>query len=108
MFKAQVAFSGFSVDNLEIAKQFYTRILGLQLDGENMGLQIQLPGGSELFIYSKEDHTPATYTVLNFVVVDIDSAVDELTSLGVRFEQYDNMPGMQDEKGIARAPLPLT
>ena len=59
-------------------------------------------GGSKLFIYSKDDHQPATFTVLNFAVSDIDQAVDELTKLGVTFERYDNMPGEQDDKGILR------
>ena len=102
MFKAQAAFSGISVDNLDKAKQFYTEVLGLQLDGEDMGLRFQLPNGGTLFIYPKDDHQPATYTALNFVVADIDEAVDGLGSLGVAFEHYDSMPGMQDDKGIAR------
>jgi catechol 2,3-dioxygenase-like lactoylglutathione lyase family enzyme len=102
MLKSQVAFSGFSVDDLHKAKQFYTQVLGLKLNGEEMGLQLQLPGGSALFIYEKDNHEPATYTVLNFVVPNIDEAVDELTRLGVSFEYYENMPGMQDEKGVAR------
>jgi|SRR5581483_9246475 len=102
MFKAQAAFSGFSVDELEKAKQFYTQVLGLELESEQMGLRLVLPGGGKVFIYSKEGHEPATYTVLNFVVSNIDEAVDELIRLGVHFEQYDNMPMRQDEKGIAR------
>jgi catechol 2,3-dioxygenase-like lactoylglutathione lyase family enzyme len=102
MFKAHAAFSGFSVNDAEKAKQFYTQVLGLPLNSEEMGLQLGLPGGGSLFIYAKEDHQPATFTVLNFVVDDIDQAVDELSALGVSFERYDDMPGAQYEKGIMR------
>ena len=102
MFTAQTAFSGFSVNDLEKAKQFYTEVLGLALKSETMGLQLQLPNGGELFVYPKEDHQPATFTVLNFVVENIDETVDQLVQQGVQFEHYDNMPGQQDEKGIAR------
>jgi catechol 2,3-dioxygenase-like lactoylglutathione lyase family enzyme len=102
MLKAQAAFSGFSVNDLDKAKQFYTQVLGLAVDNETMGLQLKLPGGGGLFIYPKEDHQPATFTVLNFVVEDIDEAVDELVRLGVSFEHYDNMPAKPDEKGIMR------
>lgn len=102
MFKAQAAFSGFSVDNLEKAKEFYTNVLGLELESDEMGLRLQLPGGGKLFLYDKKDHQPATFTVLNFVVADIDEAVDALASKGVSFEHYDNMPSKPDEKGIMR------
>jgi hypothetical protein len=67
-----------------------------------MGLQLKLPNGGALFIYPKTDHQPATFTVLNFVVENIDDAVNDLVRLGVRFERYDNLPAPQDEKGIAR------
>jgi len=102
MFTAQAAFSGCSVDDLQKAKQFYTHTLGLELEDETMGLRLQLPGGGKLFIYPKPDHQPASYTMLNFVVDDIDTAVDELVNAGVTFERYDNMPGKQDDKGILR------
>ena len=102
MLKADAAFNGVSVDDLAKAKQFYTEVLGLTVENEEMGLQLQLPHGGKLFVYSKEDHQPATYTFLNFVVSDIDEAVNELTKLGVKFEHYDNMPVKQDEKGIIR------
>lgn len=102
MFTAKAAFSGISVDNLEKAREFYTQTLGLELEGDEMGLDFQLPGGGKLFIYPKDDHQAATFTVLNFVVSDIDQAVDELTRAGVVFERYDNMPGKQDEKGVLR------
>ena len=102
MLKARAVFSGFSVDDLNITKQFYTEVLGLHLVEETMGLQFKLPDGGALFIYPKAGHQPATFTVLNFVVENIDDAVDGLTKLGVKFERYDNMPAPQDEKGIAR------
>jgi predicted enzyme related to lactoylglutathione lyase len=102
MFQAQAAFSGFSVDDLAKAKDFYTKTLDLKLEDETMGLQLYLPNGGGLFIYEKEKHHPADFTILNFVVDNIDKAVDELVKLGVKFEHYDNMPAKQDDKGIAR------
>jgi catechol 2,3-dioxygenase-like lactoylglutathione lyase family enzyme len=102
MFKAQAAFSGLSVDDQAKAKDFYTKTLGLELSDESMGLNFKLPGGGGLFIYPKDDHQPATFTVLNFVVDDIDAAVDKLTAGGVKFEHYDNMPAPQDDKEILR------
>ncbi len=100
MLKAQSTFGGFSVNNLDNAKQFYTQILGLVVDDETMGLRLKLPNNGSLFIYQKDDHEPAKFTILNFVVENIDEAVDELTKLGVNFEHYDNMPAKQDDKGI--------
>lgn len=102
MFKAQFAFSGISVDNLDKARHFYVDVLGLEVDEEKMGLQLLLPSGGKLFIYDKPDHTPATYTVLNLGVENIDQAVDELVKAGVTFEKYDDMPAKPDEKGILR------
>jgi predicted enzyme related to lactoylglutathione lyase len=102
MFKAQAAFSGFSVDDQAKAKDFYTKTLGLELSDESMGLNFKLPGGGGLFIYPKDGHRPATFTVLNFVVDDIDTAVDGLAKTGVEFEHYDDMPAKPDEKGIMR------
>ena len=100
MLAAKAAFSGFSVDNQEKTKEFYTNTLGLTLADEKMGLTFNLPGGSgTIFAYQKDDHQPATFTILNFVVGDINQAVDELVGKGVKFEQYENMT---DEKGIAR------
>jgi predicted enzyme related to lactoylglutathione lyase len=99
MFKDTKAFSGFSVDNLEVAKQFYGETLGLEVEDGPMGLNLHIAGGSSIFIYEKENHTPATFTILNFPVDDIDDAVAALNSKGVNFEQYE---GMTDEKGIAR------
>jgi predicted enzyme related to lactoylglutathione lyase len=102
MLAIQTSFSGLSVDDLGKAKTFYAGTLGLTLQDETMGLHIGLPGGGTLFIYQKADHQPATFTVLNFVVEDIDKAVDELTRQGVTFEHYDNLPMQQDQKGILR------
>ncbi len=94
------AFSGFSVTNIVAAKEFYVGKLGLELTSQSRGLEFSLPGGGTHFIYEKSDHTPAEYTVLNFVVSDIDASVDMLTKAGVKFERYEGMH--QDEKGIAR------
>lgn len=99
MLQTQAAFSGFSVNDLAKAKEFYSQTLGLELDNDEMGLTFNLPGGGHVYIYQKDDHQPATFTILNFVVDNIDASVEELTSQGVMFEQYDNMT---DEKGIAR------
>lgn len=100
MFKAKLAFSGFSVNDLAKAKEFYTETLELKVDNEGVGLRIHLPGGGTAFAYPKDDHQPATFTMLDFVVDNIDEAVDELKSRGVRFARYEGMP--QDEKGIMR------
>jgi catechol 2,3-dioxygenase-like lactoylglutathione lyase family enzyme len=102
MLTAKTSFTGLSVDSLEAAKNFYTQVLGLTLSDEHMGLRLQLPGGGTLFIYEKNDHQPATFTVLNFIVEDIDQAVDELVGQGITFEHYPNLPAPQDEKGILR------
>lgn len=99
MFKNTSAFSGFSVNDLQKAKEFYGEILGLDVEEEEMGLTLKLSGGHKIFIYEKADHSPATYTILNFVVEDIDKAVDELVEKGVKLEHYDKMT---DEKGVAR------
>lgn len=96
------AFSGFSVDDAAKAKDFYTNVLGLELADEAMGLRFNLPGGGAVFAYEKPGHQAAAFTILNFVVKDIDAAVDELAAKGVTFERYPDMPAAQDEKGIAR------
>jgi catechol 2,3-dioxygenase-like lactoylglutathione lyase family enzyme len=101
MFKPQAAFSGFSVNDQAKAKEFYTGTLGLKVDDGPMGLTIHLPGGATVYAYPKKDHVPATYTMLNFVVDDIDGAVDDLTRKGVKFEHYDN-GAKTDAKGIMR------
>jgi catechol 2,3-dioxygenase-like lactoylglutathione lyase family enzyme len=100
MFEAKVAFSGFSVDDLAKAKEFYAEKLGLKVEAEGAGLSLHLPGGSTVFAYPKNDHQPATFTILNFEVEAIDEAVDELVNRGVQFERYEGLP--TDEKGILR------
>jgi catechol 2,3-dioxygenase-like lactoylglutathione lyase family enzyme len=99
MFKETKAFSGFSVNDLAAAKAFYGQTLGLAVEDSPAGLMLRIAGGNGTLIYPKADHTPATYTILNFPVDDIDQAVDALTSQGVTFEHYDNLT---DERGIAR------
>ena len=101
MFKPKSAFSGFSVNDLAKAKAFYAETLGLKVDDEGVGMRLHLPDGGTVFAYPKEDHQPATYTILNFVVENIDEAVDELTNRGVRFEHYEEGP-KTDGKGILR------
>ena len=100
MLKDSKAFSGFSANDIPRAKQFYGETLGLDVSDEMGGLGLHLAGGGEVFIYPKDDHVPATFTVLNFPVGDIDEAVDRLTAAGVSFERYEGME--QDEKGVAR------
>ncbi len=100
MFQPQTAFSGFSVKDLAKANEFYTQTLGLHVVEEGGGLSLHLPGGGTAFAYPKDNHQPATFTILDFVVDNIDEAVDELQSRGVSFERYEGMP--QDEKGIMR------
>jgi len=99
MLKDSHAFSGFSVDDLEAAKKFYGDTLGLEVSENEQGLMVSLLGSNGVFVYEKEDHVPASYTILNFPVDDIDAAVDELVAAGIVFERYE---GMTDEKGIAR------
>jgi len=101
MFKDTKAFSTFSVNDLRKAKDFYGRVLGLEVSDMPEGLALRIAGGATIFIYPKPNHTPATFTILNFSVDDIEKAVDELTELGVVFEQYDE-PIKTDEKGIHR------
>ena len=98
------AFSSFAVDDLERAQTFYEDTLGLRVTREEMGiLTLHLEGGGRpTIVYPKPDFAPATYTVLNFSVDDVEQAVDELSGRGVRFERYDGFE--QDEKGIARGP----
>jgi catechol 2,3-dioxygenase-like lactoylglutathione lyase family enzyme len=95
-------FSGFSVTDIEAARSFYADTIGIDATIEpEMGmLRLKLPGGAEVMVYPREDHQPAVYTVLNFEVADIDTAVDALSGAGVAFERYDGFE--QDEKGIAR------
>ena len=100
MLKDAHAYSGFSVNDIPQAKEFYGGILGLQVDESNDQLQVKLGGGGSVFVYPKDDHEPATFTILNFQVEDIDQTVDDLRSRGVAFERYEGFE--QDDKGIAR------
>lgn len=102
MFRATEAFSGFSVDDIPAAERFYSETLGLDVSEEHGMLTLHLAGGRDTLIYPKPDHVPATFTILNFPVDDIDRAVDELAERGVVFLRYDGFP--QDERGIARDP----
>jgi catechol 2,3-dioxygenase-like lactoylglutathione lyase family enzyme len=99
MFRDSKAFSGFSVDDLAAAEAFYGQTLGLELETSGPGFMLKIAGGNGVLVYPKDDHTPATYTILNFPVDDIEQAVDALTGKGVEFERY---PGMTDDMGIAR------
>lgn len=97
------SFSGVSTNDTESTKNFYTNVLGLKLKSDQMGLLFELPNESEIFIYEKDDHTPANYTVLNLVVDNIEQAVNELKEKGVVFEKYDWGGGAKtDELDIMR------
>ena len=105
MLKDSQAFSGFAVKDLEAAKAFYGGTLGQDVRDGPMGImEIHLAGGATVMVYPKPDHAPATYTILNFPVDDIDAAVDKLSSAGVKMEQYGREDMPQDGKGIARDP----
>ena len=101
------AFSSYSVSQVKTAKDFYTSVLGLNVEETPQGLDIRLANGGAVFLYPKPDHAAATFTVLNFQVDDIDGAVDELTAKGVRFEQYDAPELRTDAKGICRGGNPV-
>jgi catechol 2,3-dioxygenase-like lactoylglutathione lyase family enzyme len=103
MLENSKAFSGFAVDDLAAAERFYRETLGLNveiLDEANGLMALHLAGGRDTLVYRSTDLQPASYTILNFPVEDIDAAVDELSGRGVRFERYDGFP--QDEKGVMR------
>ena len=102
MFKDVKAFSSFSVNDLQAAKRFYGETLGLEVEEQKEGLALKIAGGNPVFIYPKPNHQPATFTILNFPVDDVDKAVDELTRRGVQFEHYDGPDMKTDAKGIAR------
>ena len=103
MFKNSKAFSGFSANDIQKEKDFYGNTLGLKVtDGMEGILTLQLSGGNNVIIYPKENHTPATFTVLNFPVESVDKAVDELTKKGVKMEKYDTEDLKTDERGIMR------
>jgi catechol 2,3-dioxygenase-like lactoylglutathione lyase family enzyme len=104
MLENSKAYSGFAVDDPQKAKDFYGETLGLKasfLDEDNELLQLDLGADRPVLIYKKPDFTPATYTILNFPVTDVEKAVDELSAKGVTFERYEGFD--QDEKGIDRS-----
>ena len=105
MFANTKAFSGFAVDDVPKAREFYEGTLGLKVSEEQDLLILHLGGDRPTLVYPKEDFTPATYTILNFPVSDVDAAVDKLTSRGVEFERYEGFDD-QDEKGIWRGEGP--
>jgi catechol 2,3-dioxygenase-like lactoylglutathione lyase family enzyme len=100
MFTDTKAFSGFAVDDVEKAREFYEGTLGLKTSEEYGLMTLHLAGDRPTIVYPKPDHTPASYTILNFPVDDIEKAVDELAARGVSFEKYDGAE--QDERGINR------
>ena len=103
MLKHSKAFSGFSVNDLQKAKKFYSETLGLDVKDNPMGvLELHVASGTSVLVYPKPNHEPATYTILNFPVEDIDKAVDELAAKGIVFEQYKEL--QTDAKGISRNP----
>ena len=106
MFKDSKAFSTFSVNDLKKAKEFYGGTLGLRVTETKEGLELHLAGGNTVFLYPKPNHTPASFTVLNFPVDDIEEAVDQLVELGCRLEHYDLPDLKTDKRGIARGPGP--
>jgi catechol 2,3-dioxygenase-like lactoylglutathione lyase family enzyme len=102
MFETSKAYSGFAVDDVAQARQFYGETLGLEVIEFPVGLTLTLPGDRNTMVYEKPDFTPATYTILNFEVPDVEAAVDHLNSRGVEMERYEGFD--QDEKGISRSP----
>ncbi|WP_438352147.1 VOC family protein [Microbacterium sp. CJ88] len=103
MFTADHAFSGFSVDDIDAARDFYGTKLGLNVTDNDMGfLEIHLPTGSDILIYSKPNHEPASFTILNFPVEDVETAVDELNGRGVVTKIYTDPDFGTDAKGISR------
>jgi catechol 2,3-dioxygenase-like lactoylglutathione lyase family enzyme len=102
MFRESHAFAGFSTNDIAKAREFYGRTLGLEVTDDNGMLNLRLEGGGRVLIYPKPNHEPASFTVLNFPVPNIEQAVDSLVKAGVRFERYDGSG--QDDRGISRQP----
>jgi predicted enzyme related to lactoylglutathione lyase len=102
MFADSKAFSGFAVDDIAAARTFYGEILGLTVTDTAVAgsVTVKISGGHDVLIYPKPDFTPATYTVLNFPVADIDAAVDALVAKGITMQRYDGLPA--DDKGVVR------
>ena len=102
MFRNTKAFSGFSVNAIQKAKQFYGETLGLEVSESHGLLNLHLAGGTTVLAYPKSNHLPATFTILNFPIADIVEAVEPLSTKGVRFERYDEPNLKTDDKGISR------
>ncbi|HEX5967067.1 MAG TPA: VOC family protein [Intrasporangium sp.] len=102
MFQQNQVASSFSTNDVEAAKGFYGGVLGFDVAEQYGGLALNLAGGGQVWIYPKDNHEPASFTVLNVMVDDVDKAVDDLVAKGVTFEQYDDEPIRTDEKGISR------
>ena len=102
MFENVKALSGFAVDDLPKAREFYGETLGLRMSEAHGLLRLHIAGGSDIVVYPKADHTPATFTILNFPVDDIETAVDQLAERGVGFERYEAMAADTDDRGIFR------
>ena len=107
MLEKSKAFSGFSVNSMQKAKEFYGRTLGLEVSETHGLLTLHLAGGATVLIYPKPNHSPATFTILNFPVDNVDKAVEELTKRGVRFEVYNEPDLKTDEKGVFRGAGPV-
>jgi catechol 2,3-dioxygenase-like lactoylglutathione lyase family enzyme len=107
MFRDTKAFSGFAVDDVPKAKEFYGETLGLEVSEENGLLTLHIAGDRPTLIYPRPNHTPAEYTILNFPVDDVEEAVDALAERGVEFERYEGTETETDEKGIFRGGGPL-
>jgi len=107
MFRETRAFSGFAVPDVAEAKAFYGDVLGIDVTEADGMLTLHLAGGRDTFVYPKPDFVPATYTILNFPVDDVEGAVDELTAKGVEFQRYEGEDFATDEKGIMRQGGPL-
>lgn len=107
MLGESVPFSGFSVDDVAAARDFYRDTLGLVVLEQGGMLFLELTGGHRVLLYPKDDHQPATYTVLNFPVPDVETTVDALTGRGVVFERYEGTPVETDAKGVFRGGGPL-
>lgn len=107
MLKDTKAYSGFSVDDIPAAQRFYGDTLGLEVSEDHGNLFLHLAGDRDTLVYPKENHEPATFTILNFEVPDVEEAVDDLTARGVRFEHYEGTDVETDDKGVFRGGGPL-
>lgn len=102
MFQDSPAFSSYSVHDIATAKAFYQDTLGCTLNEDEMGLQLKFSNGHSVYLYQKNDHMPAAFTVLNIPVESIDTAVTELVAKGIKMERYDSLPAPQDDSGVLR------